>query len=158
MASYNATSPVAKKRALVIGNNDYRRKGKQLLSCVNDANAVSEALNDIGFIVSPYYNLANKDMAENFSKFRNSIQDGDLVLFYYSGHGYQVQGVNYLVPIDDENIIYDDDVENYGFGIDRLINQLSRMNPSNVTIAILDCCRVYCPERTSKKKGYSAKI
>ena len=84
--------------ALVIGNNAYEKK--PLKNPVNDADSMAKALTACGFTVLRYNDLERIEMIDAIHEFGNSIKGGGVGLFYYSGHGIQVDGQNYLVPLD----------------------------------------------------------
>ena len=87
------------KTALVIGNTNYEI-GK-LRNPVNDANALSATLEGLGFNVIKKLDLDKAGLREAIRQFGDEIRDNDgIALFYYSGHGLQSDGVNYLVPVD----------------------------------------------------------
>ncbi|CAF3862573.1 unnamed protein product, partial [Rotaria sp. Silwood1] len=115
MATSNAGSSFRRKRALVIGNNNYSRPDSKLRHCINDANDLSKLLEKISFKVTTHHDLTNEQMVKAIRDFGNTIVDGDLVMFYFSGHGYQVKDKNYLMPVDDAKIETDEDVEDYAF-------------------------------------------
>ena len=143
----------SKKLALIIGNNDYSRPESKLRHCINDAKDLSDSLKGIGFHVDKKFNLTNQEMVQSLKTFRKSIHDGDLVLFYFSGHGYQVKGHNYLMPVDDDEIESEEDVEENAVSVETTLDRLATSNRSSVTIFILDCCRKYWPKNTPKTKG-----
>ncbi|CAF1324350.1 unnamed protein product [Adineta ricciae] len=146
-----------RKLALVIGNNDYQRPESKLRHCINDANDLTDTLTSIGFLVHKNINLTNQQMVDAIADFSHRIIDGDLVLFYFSGHGYQVEHANYLMPIDDEKIITEDDVKDRAVPVERTLNRLAKRNPSYVTLFILDCCRAYWPKNMKIKDGVNGK-
>jgi uncharacterized caspase-like protein len=80
-------------------------------------------------------------MISAISNFSKTIVDNDLVLFYFSGHGYQINGRNYLLHVDDDLIETNEDVENYAISVEYCLHQLTQKNSSCVTVFILDCCR-----------------
>ena len=150
-----SSAPVAnrKKLALIIGNNDYSRPQSKLQHCINDATDLSATLESLGFQVHKHLNLTNVQMIEAIGSLTKLISDGDLVLFYFSGHGYQVKAFNYLMPVDDECIETENDVADFAVSVERTMDQLARRNQSHVTIFILDCCRTYWPKQMGPKKG-----
>lgn len=85
--------------ALVIGNAAYE-KAAPLANPANDARAVSSVLRDMGFDVVFGLDLTQDGMKMTIRKFAQRLEGADVGLFYYAGHGLQVKGVNYLVPID----------------------------------------------------------
>lgn len=92
MATSDSIPLSRRKLALIIGNNNYNRRESQLRHCINDANDLSNLLQAISFNVTTGYNLTNAEMISTLNSFSKTIHDGDLVLFYFSGHGYQVNG------------------------------------------------------------------
>ncbi|MCP4754171.1 MAG: hypothetical protein GY866_25065, partial [Proteobacteria bacterium] len=131
--------------ALVIGNEDYHTN--PLPNPANDAKAVKHALEHLGFEVELGLNLDRGEMLEKIATFGGKLTPATTGLFYYSGHGLQVQGENYLVPIganDRISIGRTDDNRNSTRDITVNANLvLHRMktakNPQN--IVILDACR-----------------
>ena len=89
----------ASRLALVIGNNDYIYESL-LNSPVNDARDMATVLRGLGFTVIDRYNLKQRDFEQVVQSFEKQLQKYNVGLFYYSGHGLQAQGNNYLVPID----------------------------------------------------------
>ncbi|CAF3902184.1 unnamed protein product [Adineta steineri] len=142
-----------RKRALVIGNNNYSRPESKLRHCINDANDFSDLLKSINFNVTVKFDLANVPMVTTIRDFSRSIVDGDLVLFYFSGHGYQVKDKNFLMPIDDQEIETEEDVEDFAVCVETTMNNISKRSPSSVTLFILDCCRTYWPKKIAKTRG-----
>jgi uncharacterized caspase-like protein len=90
--------PGSRRRALVIGNNAY--VSAPLRNAVNDVRSMSKALRDLGFQVDIVVDAGNKTMADAVDRFASKISNGDVAVFYYAGHGVQLEGENYLVPID----------------------------------------------------------
>lgn len=87
-----------RRTALVIGNGTY--PAGPLKNSVNDALDVATALSEKGFTVILRQNATKADIRDAIREFGNEINQGGVGLFYYAGHGIQVDGVNYLVPID----------------------------------------------------------
>ena len=94
-----AATPSSERRtALVIGNSDYELISP-LRNPVNDARAMARTLRELGFDVVAKENLNQKEMKRAIRDFGRKLGLGGVGLFYYSGHGLQVDGVNYLVPV-----------------------------------------------------------
>ena len=90
-----------KRIALVIGNSQYRNI-PGLDNPVNDANLIANALKALGFKLigdGPQLNLDKPAFDNAVQHFGNDLQGADVGLFYYAGHGVQIRGSNYLVPI-----------------------------------------------------------
>lgn len=128
--------------ALVIGNGNYGSSFSKLPNPPNDARLVSKALKSAGFEVMTVLDADQKQMKRAFSDFGNKLSaaGADAVgLFYYAGHGVQVDGANYLIPTG-ANIESAADVDMEAVNADWVLQQMefagNRMN-----IIILDACR-----------------
>ncbi len=86
-----------RRLALVIGNGAY--DVSPLRNPVNDARAVAAALRQSGFQVTERLNLTQAQMREAIRAFGDQLRSGGVGLFYYAGHGMQVKGRNYLIPV-----------------------------------------------------------
>lgn len=130
---------VAQKRfALVIGNSDYEsQEVPRLANPVNDAHAMAEALNKLNFQVIEVVNASQKEMNRAIANFGESLEQDTVALFYYAGHGLQVNGKNYLVPVD-ADISKASSVSAETVDMDTVLDQLGT---SKVSIVILDACR-----------------
>jgi NAD(P)-dependent dehydrogenase (short-subunit alcohol dehydrogenase family) len=94
------TTAIAEKRiALVIGNNDYLEVPK-LQKAVGDAKAISEKLAKLGFKVTLAVDLDRRKLNQALARLYSDIEPGDTVAVHFSGHGVELQGQNYLLPID----------------------------------------------------------
>jgi uncharacterized caspase-like protein len=123
------------KIALVIGNAAYPTS--KLRNPVNDAKAMAEKLKALGFDVTLRTDASQRDMTRAISQFGQKIALGSVSLFYYAGHGMQVRGKNYLVPIDAE-IETESTVTSEAVDVDQVLNQLG---PARLSMVILDACR-----------------
>jgi uncharacterized caspase-like protein len=85
--------------ALVIGNGDYANT-EALLNPPNDARAMVRALRSLGFEVIEAVDLDQPDMLAKLDEFAERLEGAKVGLFFYAGHGLQVAGENYLVPVD----------------------------------------------------------
>ena len=95
-----AAAPVAQNRwALVIGNSTYGTDIGPLLNPVNDATDMAAMLRPLGFDVTLILNATRPQMEEALAAFRRQLRPGGVGLFYFAGHGAQVEGTNYLIPI-----------------------------------------------------------
>ena|SRR5260221_5554986 len=84
--------------ALVIGNDAY--PGKPLHNAVNDARSMKSALEDARFTVQIHVDTTQQQMETAIDDFTASVNPGDIALFFYAGHGMQINDQNYLIPID----------------------------------------------------------
>ncbi|CAF1426650.1 unnamed protein product [Adineta ricciae] len=98
-----------RKVALLIGNLNYCENDGQLYHTIDEINDV---LRTINFHVEKHHDLCNSETINIFPEFSKTILDGDLVLFYFSGHGCEMDRKNYLLPIDDEFIEKKEEIEN----------------------------------------------
>lgn len=123
--------------ALVIGNSNYQVGA--LANPANDAKAMAQSLRETGFEVLQYTNLNKRDLEESLRAFGNKIQRGSVALFYFAGHGVQVKGVNYLIPVG-AKIEKEGDAEYEAVDAGRIMNELESAG-SRLNIVILDACR-----------------
>jgi TPR repeat protein len=123
--------------ALVIGNGAY--KAAPLKNPVNDARDMAKTLKEMGFEVILKLNVGHRDMEEVIREFGATLRQGGLGLFYYAGHGIQLGGENYLIPVDTK-IEAEADVK---FGAVNAGLVLARMEDAGngLNIVILDACR-----------------
>lgn len=128
----------ADQQALIIGNDAYSRS--PLPCCLNDADGMDGALRSIGFRTHCGRDLKNREMKLLVDRFVHSIQPGSVVIFYYSGHGLQLNGVNYLVPVDNSPMINPSEMSRQYVNVQKLLNDLYARQPKLV-IVILDACR-----------------
>src|SRR5215475_9835930 len=147
LALFFASTPLAQRRdmviaknkrlALVIGNSAY--KESPLLNPVNDAKDMAQILSGLGFEVIYKQNVSQAEMKSAIREFGNNIVKGDVALFYFAGHGAQVNGENYLIPVDavitkEEEIEYES--VNAGLVLAQMTSAANKLN-----IVILDACR-----------------
>src|SRR5712691_9459716 len=131
-------SPTAERRtALVIGNSAYAES--PLANPVNDATDIANALQQMGFAVTPLLNADLRRMRDAIETFRKQLRPGVVGLFYFAGHGLQVKGENYLVPIGAQ-IARDQDVEFETVDVRRILGVMEEAD-NGINIIILDACR-----------------
>ena len=135
-----ASQPVlAEKRiALVIGNSSYRSVPK-LGNPTNDAAAVASMLKAAGFdLVDARSNLPVSEMRKALRDFGNRSRGADVAVVYYAGHGIELDGTNYLIPVD-ATLETDADVLDEALSLDRV---LFAVEPAKqLRLVILDACR-----------------
>jgi formylglycine-generating enzyme required for sulfatase activity len=129
---------VEKKVALVIGNAAYQRGA--LKNPGNDAKAMGEALRRLGFEVIEGRDLSLKAMEQTIDQFAARLSRGDLGLFYYSGHGQQIQLENYLLPVDFGAPQQEADVKYAAYPATRVREKMEESG-ARLRILILDACR-----------------
>jgi len=127
-----------KRVALVIGNDAYTSL-PVLSNAVSDARAMSAALGKSGFQVTLVENAGRERLETEVQKFLDKLDRGDVALFYYSGHGLQLRGENYLAPVD---LAARDGVQARTRSVNAL-EVLERMElaGADLQIVILDACR-----------------
>jgi len=128
----------ANKTALIIGNTNY--KVGKLRNPVNDAKLLTSTLRDLGFDVISKLDTDKDELKAAVREFQGKIsKKKGIALFYYSGHGLQINGNNYLVPVN-ADIQFEYEVESECVDASRVLRMLEYMdNPLN--IVILDACR-----------------
>lgn len=132
-----AAQPDEKRVALVIGNASY--KEAPLKNPVNDARAVSEVLKKSGFVVTRLEDATRTQMREAIRTFGARIAEGGVGLFYFAGHGMQVKGRNYLVPVG-ADIALEDEVAGEAVEVDAILAKMETAR-NRLNILILDACR-----------------
>lgn len=128
-----------KRVALVIGNSTYASAAK-LNNTVNDANSMAETLKDLGFDVIKLTNASYEQMKNAIYSFGDKIQEVDVCLFYYAGHGLEVDGTNYLVPVD-ADITSALDVKLKAIPMTGVLRTMEFTNDEGLNMIILDACR-----------------
>lgn len=89
------------KMALVIGNASYKNQ-PTLANPIADAHLISRTLESLGFQVTTSLDLNRKEMIQEIIKYKNSLSSATVSLIYFAGHGVEIMGENYLMPIDSE--------------------------------------------------------
>ena len=123
--------------ALVIGNSKYQHV-PNLPNPANDANAIKLLLRSAGFDVVALENVGVSDMRRAVRDFTERTRDADIAIIYYAGHGMEVGGINYLVPMD-ATLRRDIDVEDETVSLDRLLQVLEPAK--RLRLVVLDACR-----------------
>ncbi len=123
--------------ALVIGNGKYVHAGA-LPNPANDARAVGTALRELGFEVMQGTDLDRGGMERLIRDFLRKVSKAKIALLFYAGHGMQIDGRNYLVPVD-AKLETASDLNFETIELDRLLDSLS--DPNRATIVMLDACR-----------------
>jgi formylglycine-generating enzyme required for sulfatase activity len=131
-------SALAEKRvALVIGNGLYTKVDK-LPNPPHDAEAMAVLLRKAGFEVIAKTDLSGDVMRSTLRDFSDQVRDADMALVFYAGHGMEMNGVNYLIPVD-ARIARDIDVEDEAISLDRIIRTIEPAR--RLQLVILDACR-----------------
>lgn len=127
----------SQKYALIIGNSAYEQVPLQ--NPVNDANALAIALKKLDFRVIKKTDVSQQEMEEAIRLFEQQLAHEDIALFYFSGHGVQVNGNNYLLPIG-VDIRSADEVKYKAVNAEMVLSKLETAG-SRLNIIILDACR-----------------
>lgn len=126
-----------KRIALVIGNAEY--KDAPLTNPVNDAVDMSAALKQAGFEVSIFTDIDRKQMRQAIRDFGDNLRKADVGLFYFAGHGIQVKGRNYLVPLG-ADVHSADEVQDESIDASAVLRKMESAGNA-VNIVVLDACR-----------------
>lgn len=132
----------AQKVALVIGNADYDTSIGKLKNPINDATDIAAALTRLGFKLvggKPQLNLNKRQMLELIREFGNQIGKGGVGVFYFAGHGVQIDKRNYLIPITN-SLQYQEEAEFEAVDVDQILRQMEYAGNA-LNIMILDACR-----------------
>lgn len=145
----NLVAPVGRRVALVLGNSAYRYM-PTLLNPKNDAADVEAALKNLGFETIMATDLDRSAMNSAIERFSRLVPDSSVALVYYSGHGMQFAGKNYLLPTD-ANLETADDVNRFRLmPVDDLIEVMA--SSRGLQLIVLDACRNNPVERNFKNK------
>ena len=128
----------AERVALVIGNAAYAH-GTPLENPLNDARGVAAALKEAGFETILAENTGLAAMEEKVLAFRRAADGAKAAWFYYSGHGVEVKGSNYLVPVDAD--VQDEfQVKHKTLALDMVLSAMDEAG-TPLKVVVLDCCR-----------------
>jgi uncharacterized caspase-like protein len=132
--------------ALVIGNGAYPGSGR-LDNPVNDANAISQKLRSMGFIVTTVTDANRQRLVQSMAQFRRTAASADISLLYYAGHGVQIFGTNYILPTDVDQT---DPAQATIQGVS-LNSVVENFLPGKTKLVFLDACRDNALQRTSDR-------
>ncbi|MFZ1813718.1 MAG: caspase family protein [Rhizobiaceae bacterium] len=127
-----------KRVALVIGNGAYVHS-PQLLNPASDAALVSSSLRQLGFEVVQITDGTHRALLDGMSEFGKQAQGADTALFYYAGHGLEVAGRNWILPID-ANIEASADLPSSAVKVDDVL-ELMELSDARIRLVVLDACR-----------------
>jgi TPR repeat protein len=134
----NSPSVPERRVALVIGNSAYQAVSA-LGNTTNDAKAVAEALKADGFAsVRTALDTTRAGMLASLNEFQREADTSDWAVVYYAGHGLEISGTNYLVPVD-AKIGDDRDVQDEAVSVDRILRSVE--NAKKLRLVMLDACR-----------------
>jgi len=133
-----AAMPGEKRVALVIGNSNYSG-APQLPNARHDAEAIAAALRGVGFeTVNLESDLPKEKLVDTLRTFARLSEQADWALIYYAGHGIELNGTNYLIPVD-ARLETDRDVQFETLGLDQLLSAAE--GARKLRIILLDACR-----------------
>jgi uncharacterized caspase-like protein len=140
---------LAEKRvALVLGNSAYQNV-PPLSNPINDAALMAKTLKDAGFdLVDSRQNLSALETRRVLRDFADKAASADVVVIYYAGHGIEIDGSNYLIPVD-AKLERDNDVYDEAFSLDRVLVAVE--SAKKLRLVILDACRDNPFAQTMKK-------
>ncbi|KWT70128.1 MULTISPECIES: caspase family protein [unclassified Variovorax] len=124
--------------ALVIGNADYADAGK-LKNPGHDATDISAKLTECGFTVATKLNCSHQEMDQALKDFKKALKDSDVGLFFFAGHGMQVDGSNYLAAVDTD-VSGEVEAKHSSLALNQVIDVMEKANNAS-SIIILDACR-----------------
>ncbi|MBR1227092.1 MULTISPECIES: caspase family protein [unclassified Bradyrhizobium] len=144
-----------KRVALVLGNSAYRNV-PQLANPVNDSAKIAATLKEAGFdVVDSRRDLPAAETRRALRDFADRARDADIAVVYYAGHGIEVDGSNYLIPVD-AKLERDTDVYDEALSLDRV---LIAIEPAKkLRLVILDACRDNPFAKTMKRTVASRAI
>ncbi|GAB1717238.1 MAG: hypothetical protein NTAFB05_22800 [Nitrobacter sp.] len=134
--------------ALVIGNSEYRNVPR-LANPDNDAAAFARTMEQAGFdVVEARHDLTGAEMRRALRDFGDKARNADMAVIYYAGHGIEVEGTNYLIPID-AALQRDTDVYDEAISLDRVLVAVE--SAKQLRLVILDACRDNPFDKTMKR-------
>jgi Caspase domain len=144
-----------KRVALVIGNSAYKHTGA-LPNPTKDAAAMSMLFRRAGFdVIESRQNLSGAELRRTIRDFTDKVRDADIAVVFYAGHGIEVDGTNYLIPVD-AMLERDVDVEDETVSVDRLVRMLDPAK--RLRLVILDACRDNPFAKTMKRTSSTRSV
>lgn len=128
----------AKRVALVVGNSTYQSVAR-LPNPEKDAASIGKLFKDAGFdTVVVENNVGNLDFKRAIRKFEDAAVDAEIAVVFYAGHGIEIGGVNYLIPVD-AKLVSDRDASDEAITLERLVEAVD--GAKRLRLIILDACR-----------------
>ncbi|MGZ5864300.1 MAG: caspase family protein [Xanthobacteraceae bacterium] len=133
------TAALADKRvALVIGNSGYQNVAR-LPNPASDAKSIAKLLVDAGFdSVDLQQDVGNLDFKRALRRFEDNSRDADIAVVFYAGHGLELGGINYMIPVD-AKLASDRDAQDEAISLDRITDSVD--SARRLRLVILDACR-----------------
>ncbi|PLX41381.1 MAG: hypothetical protein C0605_05665 [Hyphomicrobiales bacterium] len=147
---------VASRKALVIGIRNFDHLD-EIPSGKLDAETFGRKLESLGFTIIYSIDEGSQAVWTKISDFERSVEPGDVALFYYSGHGFQHKGLNFMTARDTPKPIPADDLLDMTVPLDDIVNRLRKRKPG-FSLILIDACRentsmIQYPNGTSKSLG-----
>lgn len=139
-ANINIYKPKGKRVALVLGNSNYSQAANLGVNSINDARDMASTLMSLGFDVMLKTEANLITMNNSIREFGRQNKDADIALFYFAGHGIQVDKINYLLPLG-VNISSKDDVSFECVSVSTIQKVMESSNTNKLNLIILDACR-----------------
>jgi hypothetical protein len=134
--------------ALVVGNSAYRN-GAPLANTLNDADAIAQLFRSSGFdVVDARRDLGSLDFKRAVREFTSQTRNADIAVVYFAGHGVEIDGTNYLIPVD-AKLASDFDAEDEAVSLDRIVRSIEPAR--RLRLVILDACRDNPFNKTMKR-------
>ena len=152
LATLSGAASAQERVALLIGNSNYSTS--RLQNPENDARAMGDVLARCGFDVTVRTNLSQREMDTSIDEFCARLGPGKIGLFYFSGHGIQYEGHNFMMPIG-EPLVNLTDVKYNAVNLNKVLDNM-KSRDAYLNILILDACRVD-PAGRSFTRGSSDK-
>jgi uncharacterized caspase-like protein len=148
-----------KRVALVIGNSAYQNVAK-LPNPARDASSIADMLKNAGFdSVSLQQDAGNLEFKRAIRRFEDAARDADVAVIFYAGHGIEIGGVNYMIPVD-AKLASDLDAQDEAITLERIVESVE--TAKQLRLVILDACRdnpfvaTMKRQRTAALRGVSA--
>ncbi|HZI20445.1 MAG TPA: caspase family protein [Pyrinomonadaceae bacterium] len=137
-AGETSAARTGRRMALIIGNGAYQN-APPLRNPANDATDMAGALRALGFDVKSGVDLTQRQMKAMIREFGQQLRGGGQGLFYFAGHGVQLRGRNYLIPVD-ADVQSEADVEDQGVDVNLVLGLMDEAG-NGLNVIILDACR-----------------
>jgi hypothetical protein len=139
LCALSASAALADKRvALVLGNSGYQNVAR-LPNPAADAKSIAQLLKDAGFdYVDLQQDVGNLDFKRAIRKFEDVARDADIAVVFYAGHGVELGGINYMIPVD-AKLASDRDAQDEAISLDRITDAVD--SAKRLRLVILDACR-----------------
>ena len=151
----SAAAKPERRIACCIGNDSYSHQSNRLQQSANNVNDLDTLFKTLGFDVTTTINGNRERLSQAIKTLAHNVKQGDLIIFYYSGQTYQVNGIDYLIHVDDEQLNSESDVASSALNTQEILNLLSETGKHFAIILIVDSSKIYQlgNARQSKSKG-----